>query len=132
MYSIIYTTSISDSSHKVGTPSTITPTNFVLLFFLTILLLFDFYCGLLLSFFWHIKVLSSTSSISAGSTIACSVDELPMKPASNWTIVTSWASDGRPIFILTLLFLSKTDSPFLWSGQLPYLPYGLKVADERK
>ena len=54
----------------------------------------------------------SPSSISVVLTKACSEEELTMKPASNYTVVTDRARGGRPIFALSLLFFSNTDSPF--------------------
>ena len=58
----------------------------------------------------------SPSSISVVLTKACSEEELTMKPASNYTVVTDRARGGRPIFALSLLFLSNTDSPFSMIG----------------
>ena len=49
-------------------------------------------------------------------TKACSEEELTMKPASNYTVVIDRARGGRPIFALSLLFLSNTDSPFSMIG----------------
>jgi len=54
----------------------------------------------------------SPSSISVVLTKACSEEELTMKPASNYTVVTDRARGERPIFALSLLFFSNTDSPF--------------------
>ena len=127
IYSIIDAISVSNSIHKVGSPSIITLVNFVLLFFLTILLLLHFrydfllHCywgGSLVSFFWHVVIsLLSTSCISTMKTISYSEDEPSMKPAFNCSVVPDWVKGGRPIIMLNLLFFSKSDSPFfLWLG----------------
>ena len=60
--------------------------------------------------------LSSTSSISVVLIITCSEDGSLMRPISNCSVVPGWASDGRPIFTLNLLFLSKIDSTFTMIG----------------
>ena len=39
-----------------------------------------------------------------------------MRPVSNCSVVPGWASGGRPIFTLNLLFLSKADSTFTIIG----------------
>ena len=126
MSSRIDTTLISDSNHNEGTPSTITPSNFVLLFFFFILTLFDLLCsflldcccgGSLISMFSKVIIsLSSTSSISSVLMVIFSKDGALMRPTSNCSVVPGWASDGRLIFTLNLLFLSKTDSTFSMIG----------------
>ena len=40
----------------------------------------------------------------------------PIYPVSNCCVILGWASGGRPICTLSLLFLSNTDSPFSMIG----------------
>ena len=49
-------------------------------------------------------------------TFTYSKDELTMKSTSNCTVVTGRVRGGRPIFALSLLFFSNTDSPFSMIG----------------
>ena len=124
MTSRIDTTSTSDSSHKEGTPSTITPANFALLFFFLIHILFHLFYSLLLDCYCGESIMSiilkviiffsSTSSISVVLMITCSKDGTLMSPVSNCSVVLGWANGGRLNFILNLLFLSKTDSIFFY------------------
>ena len=70
-----------------------------------------------MSFFVHIVFsLLSTSSFSVVLTIGGSEYELPIKSKSNYTIVPGWDRGGRPIFALSLLFFSNTDSPLSMIG----------------
>ena len=60
--------------------------------------------------------LSSTSSISVVLMVTCSKYWVLIRPTSNCSVVPGWASGGRPISTLNILFLSKIDSTFSMIG----------------